>query len=103
MLRRLVRRPVVHNDDVIDRAAKAFDDLRDRSGLVQGRDDGGNSGRHRAGAASSRAAVAATGRRSLRSSAGSTRTDAAASATVLATDTMPIDRNGGYEDQISVA
>ena len=41
-------------------------------------------------------------RRPVRSSAGSTSTDAAASVTTLTADTMPIERSGGYDDQTSV-
>ena len=91
--RRLIRRPIVHHDDVIDGAAQAVHHSRDGAGLVQRGNDGRGSWRHRVGA--SAAAGSPPPACPLRSSAGRTSTEAAARATVLAADTMPIDRKGG--------
>ena len=97
--RRLIRRPIVNHDDLIDDAAQAVHHSRDGGGLVQRGNDSRGSWRHRVGVSAAAGSPPAC---PLRSSAGRTSTEAAARATVLAADTMPIDRNGGYEDQIKV-
>src|SRR5438046_6107830 len=73
-----IRRPIVHDDDAIDRRTNAPDEGRDRTRFVEGWNHGGGAHGHRGFPPSS--------------SAGSTSTDAAASAMVLTADTTPIDR-----------
>ena len=79
--RGLIRRPIVHDEDLGDGAAQAADDRADRGRLVEGGDEGGDA--HRAHRSDARI-----------KSAGSTRTDARASAITLTVDTMPIERSG---------
>jgi hypothetical protein len=83
--RRLVGRPIVHDQHVRDDALQARDDVRDRACLVEGRHDG--DGVHP---------------RSPISSAGSTSTDAAASVKTLTAEMIPIERRGGYEESSKV-
>src|SRR6266576_4372066 len=83
-LRGPIRRPIIHDDDAIDQRRDAPDDRRDRARFVEGWNHRGGAQGHRGFPPSS--------------SAGSTSTDAAASAMVLTADTTPIDRSGGYEE-----
>src|SRR5690606_15043829 len=85
---RMVRGAVVHDQDAGDGEADAAHDGGDGRGLVAGRDDGGRPDCH--------------ARRPSWRSAGSTSTDAAASATTLTAETRPIERSGGYDEFTSV-
>ena len=84
-LPRPVTRSIVNDDYVIGAANDPSDNGPDRARFVIGRDQ--RSRLH--------------DRRSM-SSAGRTSTDATASVMTLTPETMPIDRNGGYEDVNSV-
>ena len=75
-----IARPIVDDDDVLDVLKHTSDDGPDRTLLVEGWNDGNRPDSH----------LRLHTRR-----AGSTRTDAAARATTLITDTRPIDRSGG--------
>ena len=84
--RRRVGRPVVDDEDVIDRPAQPVDHLLNGPGLVEGRND-------RDGA--DRRAHAALPRPTSASIAGSTKRDAPESVMMLTADTRPMERSGG--------
>ena len=84
-LTRPVTRSIVDDDYVIDGGSNTSDNRLDRARLIVGRDQ--RNGFHDRGSISS---------------AGCTSTDATASVMTLTPETMPIDRNGGYEEVKSV-
>ena len=81
-----VGRPVIDDKNVIDLPAQPVDHLLNGRGLVEGGDDG--DGADRALTARPSAAHSA-------SIAGSTKSEAPASVTMLTADTRPIERSGG--------
>ena len=84
-LTRPITRSIVDDDDVIDAVNDPGDNRLDRARLVVGRDQ--RDSLH--------------SRRSI-SSAGRTSTEATANVMALTPETMPIDRNGGYDELKSV-